>query len=331
LRNIKLAASQPSGIATKHDPDRGITAAGAAMTGKRPRRRIGRKIVWLLAALCAVGIYLFGYEPQYAGPINCKTTPLVIAHRGFGDQGVDNGISAVKLAIAHGMDGVDLDAQLTADHELVIFHDPNVDRLTDGHGFIKDMSLAELRELDMGAKFGTEYAGEKIQTFGEMLDEVNGKLLLIVEIKAGGMADEGSERIAVNAIRQRKAYDHVVLSSFNPFALYRIKRLDPHVVTMFIFRDIEPDDPTQYRKIPWFLKSEICRRAIRKIIRPDMLSMETTVDSGTYRTLRSRGYPILLWSPNDPTAIKAATDRQPYGIITDKPQLAADIIPGHNE
>lgn len=177
----------------------------------------------------------------------------------------------------------------------------------------------------MGSKFDAKFAGDRIVTFGQLLDEVAGRTKVIVEIKAGGIKDEGTEAIAVNEIRQHDAYSYVILSSFNPFVLRRIKKLDAQVRTMFIFRDIEPFDPTQYRKIPFFLKSEPCRRAIRKFIQPDFLSIETTVDSTTIDRLQARGYPVFLWAPNDRPQLQVSLSRRSHGIITDEPLLAMEV------
>jgi len=302
----------------------GLCLSLTPMNAKLRKRRL--KILRGLMFLAVVTMcYLFLYEPSYSGAVQVADRPLIIAHRGFGNHGPDNGISAVRLAIDHRLDGVDLDAQLTADGELVIFHDATVDRLTDGSGAIEDLTLEELKRFDMGSTFDPKYAGEQIVTFGELLDEVDGKIRVIVEIKSGGVADEGLERIAVDEIRKRDAYDYVILSSFNPFVLYRIKKLDPDVMTMFIFRDIEPYDPTQYRNIPFFLKNETWRRAIRKLVAPDLLSIETTVAPKTFERLHARGYPIFLWVPNDGRSLKDSLAREPYGVITDEPLLALEV------
>ncbi len=122
--------------------------------------------------------------------------------------------------------------------------------------------------------------------------------------------------------------DHanVYLSSFNPFVLRRLKQIDPNVRTVFIFRDIEPNDPTQFAKIPFFLKNEFCRRAIRKIIQPDLLSVETTVDKKTIQNLQAKGYPIILWTPNSEAEVQECFETKPFAIITDEPLVAMSAM-----
>ena len=133
-----------------------------------------------LAAICIA--YLFFYESTYSGAISQDQNPLLIAHRGFGNYGPDNGISSVRMAIEQGLDGVDLDGQLTRDGQLVIFHDPTVDRLTDGTGSIDQLTLDQLQKLDMGSSFSSQYKNERMVTFGELLSEVQGRIKVIVEI-----------------------------------------------------------------------------------------------------------------------------------------------------
>ena len=87
-------------------------------------------------------IYLFGYEPAYHGTLVVRAPrPLIFAHRGFGDYGPDNSLYAVDHALEAGMDGVDVDGQLTRDGELVVFHDLSVDRLTSGTGRVGEKTL----------------------------------------------------------------------------------------------------------------------------------------------------------------------------------------------
>lgn len=294
------------------------------MTNKKRKLAGFAAAMALLSALS--GYYFFLFEPEYQGKQVQSNETMLIAHRGFGNHAPDNSLAAVKLALESGIDGVDLDAQLTADGELVIFHDPSVERLTDGKGKVADLSLEELRHLDIGSSFGKGFAGEQIKTLGEMIQEVDRKGLLIVELKSSGMRSEGIEQKAIDEIEKHDAHAFVYLSSFNPFVLRRIKKLDPEVRTVFIFRDIEPYDPTQFTKIPFFLKKEPWRRAIRKLIQPDLLSIETTVNEKTIRTLQSKGYPIILWTPNNEADLKSSMELMPFAIITDEPLVALSIF-----
>ena len=274
------------------------------------------------------------YRPNYENVNNIPNSELlVVAHRGFGNYAPDNSKSAVQIAIESGMDGVDLDGQMTSDGELVIFHDPKVDRLTNGSGPLKNKTLAELRQLDMGYKFDEKYSGEKISTYEEILQLVDGRLIVFVELKVSTVESDGSEELAASLIKKYNAYDWAYLSSFNPIVLWRLKKIDPKIKTMFIFKDIDVDPeilkeihPTDTKGIPWVLRNEFCRNLMRRIIKPDLLSAEITVDKGTVRNLIQRGYPLFLWPPNEKDDIVESIKEKPYGIITDEPQLTRSLI-----
>jgi len=186
--------------------------------------------------LLLAGIYLFGYEPPYRGILVARPArTLVFAHRGFGDLGPDNSLYAVEHALAAGMDGVDVDGQLTRDSELVIFHDLSVDRLTSGEGRVRDKTRAEMLALDLGPKYDQSIHGAYVRTFEDFVRSMKGYGILMVELKVPGPKPTGVEQRAVDIIRKYDAHRDVVLSSFNPLVLYRVKRLDAQVRTAFIF------------------------------------------------------------------------------------------------
>ena len=76
-----------------------------------------------------------------------KRTTKVWAHRGASGYRPENTLEAFELAIRQGADGIELDVHTSVDGELIVMHDENVDRVTDGTGLIKDMTLAQLKEL----------------------------------------------------------------------------------------------------------------------------------------------------------------------------------------
>ena len=135
------------------------------------------------------------------------------------------------------MDGVDVDGQLTRDSEVVIFHDLSVDRLTADTGRVRGKTLKQMLALDLGPKFDSSLHGAPVRTFEEFVSTVKGRGILMVELKVPGAKATGMERRAVEIIRRHGAQRDVVLSSFNPLVLYRIKRIDPTIRTALIFMD----------------------------------------------------------------------------------------------
>jgi len=302
--------------------------------GSAPRRRRRRYLLAAIALVLAVAAaYLFGYEPRYRGSLVARPShPLVFAHRGFGDHAPDNSLYAVDRALATGMDGVDVDGQLTRDGELIIFHDLSVDRLTSSTGRVRDKTVKEMLALDLGPKYDPAIRGAPVRTFEDFVRTVKGHGILMVELKVPGLAPTGIEQRAVDIVRKHAAYQDVVLSSFNPLVLYRLKRLDPEIRTALIFMDtnwnpelvaeIKEDDRVD---LPWPLRQEFIRRAFRKLIRPDLLSINHEVNEAVIDRLIAKGWPVFIWTPDDEGDLRRALAKRPYGVISDQPIRARGL------
>jgi glycerophosphoryl diester phosphodiesterase len=301
---------------------------------RRPSRRTLVALI-LTAALLVGAWYLFVYEPSYGGLIRPASKTLIFAHRGFGNYAPDNSLAGALLAMRAGMDGVDMDGQLSADGELVIFHDLSVDRLTGSTGRVNGKTLRELLALDLGPKYGHGFTHTFVATFDDFVKSIKGKGILMVELKVPGLRNTGIEKQAVAIIQKYHAQDAVYLSSFNPVVLYRLKRLDPTIRTVLIFMDTNwnPQLLAEIRaedlvNLPWVLRQEFLRRAIRKLIHPDLLSVNYQVDERTIGTLLRKGYPIFLWTPEEEADLRWSLAKNPYGVISDEPQLAKRLRDG---
>ncbi len=113
-----------------------------------------------------------------------KENILIVGHRGARAFCPENTILSFRKAIELGVDGIEMDINMTSDGHLVVIHDTTVDRTTNSTGEVSGYTLRELKKLDAGSHFSPEYAGERIPTFEEFLDLVKDKnLLLNVEIK----------------------------------------------------------------------------------------------------------------------------------------------------
>jgi len=292
-----------------------------------------RTIAWL-AGLATLGALAapFVFEPDYSGPIATNERVLVFAHRGFGNHAPDNSLAGARLAVRQGLDGVDVDAQLTRDAEIVIFHDVSLERFTHGEGRVDARSLEELRAYDLADKFGRGFDDAYIASFEDFVAELTPNALLMVELKVPGFADTGIERRAIDIIASHDAFDRVYLSSFNPVVLWRLERLEPRVRTVFAFMDTgwDPKRVAETRvedrvPLPWYLRNDLTRRAIRNLVRPDLLSIRHDVKEETVAALLSKSYPVFLWPVNEEVEIRRALLRRPYGVISDEPMLALGL------
>ena len=114
--------------------------------------------------------------------------PFIIAHRGFSAERPENTISSFDHAIDNGFSLLELDVHLSADGVLVVMHDKEVDRTTDGSGFLKSMSFQEISKLDAGSWFQgtdeTSYPSQKVPSLDQFLSKYSSKSHVFIEIKS---------------------------------------------------------------------------------------------------------------------------------------------------
>src|SRR5207244_1992987 len=112
---------------------------------------------------------------------------LVIAHRGASGHAPENTMAAFRKAVAQGATFIETDLQLSRDAHFVAIHDGTVNRTTNGRGSVHDLTLVELRELDAGSWFGSEFSGERIPTLEEILQfSKKNDVVFYLEMKPSG-------------------------------------------------------------------------------------------------------------------------------------------------
>jgi glycerophosphoryl diester phosphodiesterase len=184
----------------------------------------------LVAALLSAGDRPTTIDEFY----NTQARTRVIAHRGFSGAAPENTIAAVRAAIDIDADMVEIDVTLSADDHIVVIHDETLARTTDGVGEVAQFTLAELQELDAGSWFDPAFAGERIPTLEQVLNEVDGRILLNVEIKSEAVARGVVGKVA-SAVRELGMIDQVVVSSFSPPALEQMHEVAPEIRTAVLY------------------------------------------------------------------------------------------------
>lgn len=152
------------------------------------------------------------------------------AHRGCSQMYPENTISAFAKAIEiEGLAGIELDIQMTKDGEIVVIHDERVDRTTDGTGYVKDYTYAELRRLSIETGSGRK---EKVPSIREVLELLQGKMaegmLLNIELKNSEIPYAGMEEKIMELTARRNLQRQVVYSSFYTMSLHRVREIDPN-------------------------------------------------------------------------------------------------------
>ena len=111
---------------------------------------------------------------------------IYCSHRGFNSVAPENTLPAFASAVSLGAEEIEFDLWPTADGEIVVCHDPTVDRTTDGTGSTNEMTADEVRKCDAGVKFGREFAGVKIPFFEEILEQFANRTVMNIHIKSLG-------------------------------------------------------------------------------------------------------------------------------------------------
>lgn len=132
-------------------------------------------------------------------------------------------------------DGIELDVHFSKDDELVVIHDLRVDRTTGGRGLVRQHPFKELRKLDAGSYFSSEFKGEKIPHFTEVLNWlVETDLFLNIELKYHSLDYVHFEERVLKEISKRRLKNRTIISSFNHGALKKINKWMPRVETAIL-------------------------------------------------------------------------------------------------
>ncbi|WP_300342157.1 glycerophosphodiester phosphodiesterase [Fusobacterium sp.] len=161
----------------------------------------------------------------------------IFAHRGFSGYYPENTMLAFKKAIEIGVDGIELDVQLTKDNTVVIIHDETIDRTTNGDGLVKSYTYDELKKFDASFKFNN-FGFNRIPTLEEYFLLVKDlDIITNIELKTSVYQYLGIEDSVLELIKKYKLEDKVIISSFNHFSILRMKKLAPQIKCGFLSED----------------------------------------------------------------------------------------------
>jgi glycerophosphoryl diester phosphodiesterase len=161
--------------------------------------------------------------------LNHWPRPMIFAHRGASAYAPENTLAAFELAYKQGAQGIELDAKLSADGQVVVIHDARLERTTDGHGRVARQRLSALRELDAGSFFSEKFRGERIPTLGEVFEALGEKLYINVELTNYSTPGDDLVPHVAKLVVQHGLQQRVIFSSFSPLNLSKMVRLLPEV------------------------------------------------------------------------------------------------------
>lgn len=238
---------------------------------------------------------------------------LIFAHRGSAGTHPENTMESFIAAEKSGADGIELDVHLSKDGEIVVIHDETVDRTTNGKGFVNQLLLKELKELNASYKFNTFQSFIKvprIPTLKEIFEWMRGNNLQCnIELKNGKIIYPLLEEKVIQLIRDYQYEKRIIISSFNHYSLIHCYRLDPEIETAPLYSD--------GLYMPWVYTRAINAKGMHPNIKvtPDMI-IKGAMDEG----IAVRPYTI-----NKDKEIERLISIQCSAIITDYPEKALKI------
>lgn len=236
------------------------------------------------------------------------------AHRGCSQRYPENTITAFSKAMEiEGLSGIELDIQMTKDHEIVVIHDERVDRTTDGIGYVKDFTYSQIRRLSI--ETGNEQK-EHIPSIIEVLELLQERmedgLLLNIELKNSNLPYEGMEEKIIGLLNKYKdaIKEHTVYSSFYTRSLERIRDLEPKASVGIL--DTKVSD-CLYKKRGCFGNEAI--EYVQTALHPFWKGMDLTKD-------KLKGQIVRAWFgerlyPEKPTGTRIDLQKLEYTGITD--------------
>ena len=217
---------------------------------------------------------------------------LKIGHRGARAYEPENTLASFRLAIELGVDAVELDVRKTRDNELVVIHNADVNKTTDGNGPVNSFTLEEIQ------KFVTE-KGEHIPTLEEVLDVVGKRVKVLVELK-----ETDTEEKVIELIRRKKLMDDVILISFDENILKKIRKLDDKLTLGLIY--VRHKNP---------IKSALALKA------EYLLPLYRFTHSANVKKAHEAGLKVIVWTINTKEEAIEYNRKGVDGIATDRPDI----------
>ena len=229
--------------------------------------------------------------------------PLIVAHRGASRDAPGNTIPAFQLAWEQGADAIEADFHLSKDGEIVCFHDADTERVAGTQLVVRQSTLAELKQLDVGATHGVAFNGTRIPTIAEVFATIPQGKKIFIEVKCG------AEIIPtlLNEIDQSGlTQEQIVVISFNKQVIQQLKIKAPQYKASWScsFNKQETGEITP--SLATVLKT------LRQI-QADGLSSNTAVPASVIEAVSQQGYEWHVWTIND---LKTARRMQALGVLS---------------
>jgi glycerophosphoryl diester phosphodiesterase len=233
----------------------------------------------------------------------------VVGHRGAMGYCPENTMASFERGLELGADWIELDVHLSRDGALIVIHDETLDRTTNGHGLVREHTLAELKTLDVGD-------GQTIPTLNEVLAWASDHNTVVdIEIKNAPIYHDGIEHAVVDAVNTALMTDHVIVISFDHAAVKRVKTLDPGIATgvLYACRPLDGGVP-------------LARAAGADAVLPHW----AYVTADDVALAHQAGLSVAPWASSDPIVLRHLIDCGVDAIGTNHPDVLRDVLASIN-
>ncbi len=244
---------------------------------------------------------------------------IIYAHRGFSGLYPENTMAAFIAAENAGAGGFELDVHLTKDREIVVIHDSELSRTTNGSGYIKNFTLKNIRKLNAGSWLGPEFKNERVPLLRDVLDRFAGKKKIIIEIKADREGLPGIEEKLVSLLSGYSLRDSVTISSFLWDPLVKTNRLNPELK---LAKTFSPKDIGR----TLFSRKALADFEDKINIIQELHPHYPFVNKKFMKIAEEKGLTTVPWTVNSHRSINRLMDLCVHGIITNYPNRGVQVL-----
>lgn len=217
---------------------------------------------------------------------------LRIGHRGARAYEPENTLRSFKKALEIGVDAIEFDVRKTKDNQLVVIHDADVKRTTDGEGLVSAFTVKEIKA------FSAE-KGEKIPTLKEALDFLDKKVKIVIELKEAGLEEKVLAAVSENGLQKS-----VIIVSFIEEALRKVRELDKEVEVGLIY--VKHKNPI---------------KAALELKASYLLPLYRFTHTSNVKKAHENGLKVIVWTINKPKEVAEYKKKNVDGIASDKPDI----------
>jgi len=235
---------------------------------------------------------------------NSNSNILIIGHKGASKTEPENSLRAFKRAIELEADYIELDVQFSKDKEIVVFHDYDITRITGFEGHIKEMTVKELKQYDIGE-------GESIPTLKEVISLTKGKIGLQIELK-----EVGTGKVVIEMLKDANLIDSAIISSFIHNELSEVNKIEPRIRLGALISDRV--------SVPSDLK-----KATKRVIKKKLFAIHPHykgVDGDLVDYAHNNNLKVNVWTVNDKDDVQRMIEIGVDGIISDDIPLLKSLL-----